>query len=647
MNINSPLLQLALLESLKANKISDEIDLFLPFIAVTLSELGRLEVTAELLQEQLAKSFGFRPPLSAVQVFITRAKKRRLLHRENHAFIPNIEEVDKWKNGYHEKKDDITASLELLRIDFIDFAHSKFNKTLTSEECDLLIIQFIDKNISSVTDNKSYEKNVLREKIKNTDHVTASFISYIHKNKTASLEHFARFVKGMLLANYLCLADKVGQKKNYKSITVYIDTPIIVGLLGFSGTQKQKSLKEFISLLVNVGININVFDKSIDETEGLLSAWRDDLKQKNYKRFNTKTLELLRYLGYDAERLDTEIKLLRSSVEKIGIVVKSGFNIKQQFQCDEIALEKAISPNFRPTKNLQHDTICISRIYNIRENKTVNNLNQPFTVFVTTNNGLVNLANKHFINEIPRNSIPLVVSEQWMTAMFWLKKPELFGNLPMEQVISSAYGLLYTDDKFWESFIKKLEHLERKGKITEEDLVQVRWDSDLLSMVHDVSVDVGEDFTDDDVFEIVAAIKNKHIEDKDREILEIHEVKNNEISLLQENINVKEKQLIATEERHKKIAIFLSFIPALIVIIFLTAVVFISAVIALPSELLPAYIKPELQSHSITLLSILIVFFLNFLGSFYDLNFRTIFKSTQNLVFNRIYRLLQGEVDEH
>lgn len=643
MEMNSPLLQLALLESLKTNEVSDEIDLFLPFIAVTLSNLGKLEVSPELLQEELGKSFGFKPPISAIQVFITRAKKRRLLHRENHVFIPNIEVVDKWKNGFHEKKDEITVSLEILRRDFINFAMTKFNKELSADECDILIEQFINKNISSVTNNKHYEKNELREKIKNTDHVTASFISHIHKNKTASLEHFSRFVKGMLLANYLCFADKVSQKKNYNSLTVYLDTPLIVGLLGFSGTQKQNSLKEFILLLANVRIKIHVFDKTIDETERLLCAWRDDLERKNYKRFNTKTLELLRYLGYDAARLDTEIKLLKSSLEKLGIEVKYGFKAKKQYQCDEIALEEAISANFKNSKNLEHDTICISRIYNMREGNLINDLSKTFAVFVTTNNGLVNLANRFFQDEIPKKVIPLIVSEQWMTTMFWLKSPNLFGSLPMDQLISSAYGLLFTDDKFWTSFVKKLEHLEKNGKITEDDLIQVRWDSDLLNLVHDVSVDVGEDFSDEDVFEIVETIKNKHIADKQQEIIELNEIKNYEISTLRESLNDKENKLSKTQIKHTNIANYVSLVPALFISIALAFVFFWVTLLALPNEIFPIHVKAEYQTHSLTIISMLIVFMLNLLGSIFGINLITIYRSSKRFIFQKTYRFLQGE----
>ena len=145
MEIDNPLIQLALLESLKANEVSDEIDLFLPFIAVTLSNLGELEITPLMLQDELGKSFGFKPPISAIKVFMTRAKKRKLLHRENHVFIPNTQKIDEWKNGYHEKKDNAITSLEILRRDFTDFALFEFRKKLKLKEGNSFFFNFFKK----------------------------------------------------------------------------------------------------------------------------------------------------------------------------------------------------------------------------------------------------------------------------------------------------------------------------------------------------------------------------------------------------------------------------------------------------------------------------------------------------------------------
>lgn len=654
MEIDSPLIQLALLESLKANKVSDEIDLFLPFIAVTLSNLGELEITPLMLQEELGKSFGFKPPISAIKVFMTRARKRKLLHRENHVFIPNTQKIDELKNGYHEKKDDAITSLEILRRDFTDFALSEFSKKLEPEECDSLIIEFIEKNISSVTDNKRYEKSELNDKIKNTDYVIASFISHIHKINNATLKHFERFVKGMVLANYLCFADKTCQKKDYKIITVYIDTPIIVGLLGFNGKQTQKSQKEFISLLENVGIDIKVFDITIKETEQLLCAWRDDFKKKNFKRFNTKTLEMLKSSGYDAERLDTEIKLLTSSIEKLGFSIEYGFRVNKRFQCDEVALEDSISSIFNERKNLTHDTICISRIHNMREGQLVKNLNQKFSVFVTPNTRLVSTANNFFKNEIPESFIPVIVSEQWMTAMFWLKRPELFGDLPMEQVISSAYGLLYKDDSFWSSFVNKLEGLEKRGKITEDDFVLVRWNSDLLSMVHDISVDVGEDFSEEDIFEIVETIKSKHLAEKDKEIKKIKEVNdkevsalkdesNSEISGLRETLRKQNERIEKVKVRDKKISKTISISLATLLALIFVIGVFWTAFVNFPPEIIPNKMTETYKNYWLTGYAAGITILISFLGSFWGLNIFSIFKWVRTKVFDEVFTRLQEE----
>jgi len=634
MEMNSPLVQLALLESLKANKIQDEIDLFLPFIAVTLSELDSLEVTAEILQKKLTESFNFKPPISAIKVFMTRAKKRGLLNKENHLFFPNMEQVEIWKNGFHEKRDDVSASLQLLRQDFKEFALQKFNKQLTDSECETLIIKFIEKNVSTVTDSQVFEKAELKDKIKNTDHLTASFISYIHKNKTSTLDHFSRCVKGMLLANYLCYADKVGHKKLYSSLTVYIDTPIIIGLLGFNGKPKQKSLNEFIALLKKISVNVHIFDKTLDEAERVLSAWKIDLQKKNYHNFKPKTLELLRQNNFDADRLDTEIKLMRSSFEKLGITVKVGFKAKKQFQCDEIALTKAISPNFISSKNLDHDTVCISRIYNLREDKHIKNLNQKVTVFVTPNTGLVRVANNFFQQQLPRQSIPLVVSEQWLTAMFWLKNPDIFSSLPMDQLIASAYGLLYTDDKFWKSFIKKLEHLEKRGGITEEDLTYVRWDSDLLNMVHDISVDVGEDFSDEDVFDIVESIKKKHLSEKEEEIAKIISeslIKENQFKDIEKNLNV--------------IAEITSKISALLVSLLLMSCIFWTAYSSIPIQILenfPDLVNSSYQKYSFTGVAACITLLLGFAGSFWGWNILTIYNRIKGKVFKKTLSFLLG-----
>ncbi|MEN4568885.1 hypothetical protein [Pantoea agglomerans] len=603
--INSPLLHLALLETLKRDDIQDEIDLFLPFIAVTASAIGKQVINENDIQDKLQQSFGFKPPLAAVRVLMTRAKKRGLLIRENCAFIPVHEKITEWKNGFEHKKEDVETSLTSLKREFITFTEQKFDKKLTDIEAEKLITGFIEVNVSSVISHRAYQRNELADRIKNTNHVIASFISHIHRNQPVVLEHFSRCVKGMLLANYLFYADKATDKKSYKGITVYLDSPIVLGMLGYSGRQAKEAYTDFLNLLKSLSIEVVIFDRTLSEIEGLLYAWKLDLSRKRYYRFNTKTLEWLRAQGYDPERIDTDLKLLESSINKLGIEVKLGFNPKEKFQCEEDKLQLAIGKAFRRDKNLEHDTVCVSRVHNMREGKTINNLSQSFNVFVTSNTTLVKVVNDFFKHETNRQSIPVVVSEQWMTAMFWLKKPDIYAQLPQEQLLSTAYSLLYTDDRFWDAFVNRLEKLEKRGDITQDEFLQIRWDSDLLRLVHDVSVDVGEDFSEEDIFDVVNTIKQKNDEKHQSDITELKNLNQQEINIVRqetsaqlhisnEEKNAAQSRVDLLECKIRKVSAFFSGIIAWCFSGILIFALCVAAVKGIPDEMQPQFLKTEL-----------------------------------------------------
>ncbi len=642
MDINSPLLHLALLESLKANDITDDIDLFLPFIAVTISELGKLEIAPIDIQRSMEAGFGIKPPISAIHVILARAKKRGLITKKNGAFIPCGDIIEKWKNGFDSKKEDIAASIVILRKDLSDFAKERFSKEITIDECDALLVSFIETNISCVASHRSYTNANLAEKIKNTDHITASFISHIHKNKTESLDHFGRCVKGMLLANYLCYADKASQKSDYSSMTAYLDTPIVVALLGFSGSQRQKSVHELLDLLKSINVKICIFDKTLNEIESLLFAWKSDFKAKRFARFNTKTLELLRSLGYDEIRLDTEIKLLDSRVRSHGIDVKIGFNAKPKYQCDETALSGAILSAFPDKKEVSHDTVCVSRIHNMREGKTIGSLNDSFSVFVSPSNRLVRAANDFFVHEIPKKSVPLVVSEQWLTAMFWLKCASIFGSLPVDQIVASAYSLLYTDDKFWHGFVERLESLEKKHTISHEDYVLVRWDSDLLGMVHDISVDVGDDFSDDDVFEIVKKIKEKSTKDKD---IEIKRIKDESAEIIDAEIEEKNRLLASYDfvlRRAEKIGCIIGYVAAGALSAFLIACLLLAAYSTVPLDIIPSVNNAGIKHTVPAAAAIIIAALFALIGRIRSITVTSIFNGVSAFIKNKVVKFIVG-----
>ncbi len=654
LEIRSPLLHLALLETLKSDEIQDEIDLFLPFIAVTASEVGKQIINETDIQERLLQSFGFKPPMSAVKVLMTRAKNRGLLIKENHAFIPCHEKISEWKNGFEHKKEDVSISLNSLKREFITFTQDRFRKNITEDEAERLILRFIEINVSSVISERAYRLSELNDRIKNTDHLIASFISNIHRNQPILLEHFSRCVKGMLLANYLFYADKATNKKSYAGITIYLDSPIVLGLLGYSGKQTKEAYSDFLELLQSLQIGICIFDRTFDEIEGLLQAWKSDLIRKYYEKFNTKTLEWLRAEGYDSERLDTEIKLLDSSITRLGIQITQGFRAKKQFQCNEEALQTSISSRFNPNKDYEHDTICISRIHNLREGRIINNLNQNFSVFVTHNIPLQKLAYDFFKEELGRNSIPLVVSEQWMTAMFWLKRPDIYDNLPQEQLLSTAYSLLYTDDKFWNVFLERFEGLQKRGGISEDDFLRIRWDSDLLRVVHRVSVDVGDDFSEEDIFDVVATINKKHTEKHDAEIEVLRTEHQEKIDFIMQEADKKvssadrEKgetqiKLDRLEQRVKKFSVVISKIVAWSITTLLVLALTFTGLKGIPEQIQPDFLKSDILQGSVVYITGILTLVLGLLGNAVGIDLAFFHKKISTTVERSLLHFIYGK----
>ncbi len=654
--MKSHLINLALLETLKHEKFKDEIDLFLPFIAATIQEIGKPTVEIIDIQSKLSELFGFRPPLSAIKVLTSRAKNKGLLIRENHAFIPRAEKIKEWSNGYEKKKQDLEISLDSLKKSLIEFSQDRFQKDLSLSEAEGLIFKFIQDNVSAALNHRAYTKANLDASIKNTDHIIASFIGHIHRKEPDLLEHFSRCVKGMLLAEYLYFADKATTKKTFEKISVYLDSPLVVGLLGFSGPIKRQANEELIDLLKSLKINICIFDKTLDEIVGLLSAWKNDFEKNIFTRFNTKTLELLRTQGYDAVRLDTEIKTLCRTIEKKGITIKYGFSAKERHQCDEAALEKTIAENFHKNKNLEHDTICISRVHNMRENRCIQDLSEQFSVFVTGNAGLAKYANGFFSRANYRSAIPVVVSEQWLTIMFWLKNPNISNKLPTDQVIATAYSLLYTDDKFWDAFLERLESITKRGDISEEDFILVRWDSDLLSAVHDVSVDVGEDFSEEDVFDIVEGIKRKYTQKSEQAIENLRKQKDEELARIQDEASqqLNKERSVANDVANrysaltKKIEGLAGGIAVALSSIFclaLLASLIIACVKALPADLLPDYINNERLPPELIVAIILITAVWGILSWTFGLDIRKVNHAIKNWITTRILNYFTNQQD--
>jgi uncharacterized membrane protein (DUF485 family) len=531
----SSIVNLALLESLKAHDFRDEIDLYIPFLANTILDIHEYPFNPAALAKQFKEKFGFKPPEAVINVLLIRAKKKKLVRIENHLYIPVPEALAPYREKYESNRDKLQVALSSVIEDLIAFSEEQFDKKINQETAENLLLSFIEKNVSSLINHKSpKERN--KGAIKNEAHVIASYIAFVSRSNSRNWEGIQVLLKGVVLANYLFFADKTASsstKRKYSNISVYLDTPLIIAYLGFSGKLSQTVVQELVSLLAKLEIKIYIFDRTLREVESLFDAWMRDLSRGNTDNFNPSTLHLLISKGHDAASLETKQALIEKELNDSDIQVKYGTNLDPHFVCDENGLEEHLKRHraVSQAKNgIEHDVICISRVHNSRKGEVIKSLSDTFSVFVTPNTSLIKYANNYLSTDVG-TGIPVVISETWLTTIFWLKHHDTYRDLPTQSLVSHAYATLNKADSVWDNFLSRFRRLSSEGVIDDETVETVRYHKNLLKEVNDYSVEIGDDFTDANVLEIVKRVNERNEQDKKeavnqavKEVVDQHEL---------------------------------------------------------------------------------------------------------------------------
>lgn len=545
---NSPLENLSLLESLQGAKLADELDIYIPYIASVFDEMSSDVVDKNELQQRLNEKFNIVTPMGAIMSLLVRAKKQGLVFKDNKQFFIVNDKVNTLLSEVENKKKEIEQSINSIVDEYLKYCKSEFNSEPNRESAENSIYNFIRTNISIFSGDLSQGELSESGKDSSNEYKVASFIKHINQNIKSLIPDITRIVKGTLLANYLTIVDKSSAKNKFDNITVYLDTPLIIGILGWDGDIRKKTLSEFIELLVSLKINIKIFEPTFRELNAIFNDWRVTLSNRRYQDFHEMTRQLMKSRGVTPAQISTEITLLEHTLEKNNIYIDKSFKLNPKHCCDEVKLDKFLKRvGFKKSIARAHDVQCISSVFNSRKGIEIKTLNDVFSIFITTNTSLEVITRRFFKKENSEDSLPLVASENWMSTLLWLKEPDRFSNFPFDILLTDAYSTLNSDDAFWRNFLKRLEKLKKEGGITEDEFNLVRYNNSLFGMVKHQSTVTEEDLDDDDIYHIVDSLKSKHTEAKEKIIkdnekkistlVKSSEKTNEKIERLSENIS--------------------------------------------------------------------------------------------------------------
>lgn len=490
-SLDKTLISLAFLRVNWDQKKLDYIDNFLPFLATLIirRKYGPIEENAKQINKltsDFKQEFGLLIPYHPMITILNRAKKRGLIEKQEHKFVP----TDKvYKYDFSGKAQAQAREYEKLIISFIDFCNEKYDKSLNKEQAEKILIGFLKQHDLEIL-FAAYDSSVLPDvgASKIDLFLFNKFVENIYKREQGLFQILLDIVIGHILAAIVLYGDKFNNfvEPSFKNLNLYLDTGLILRLLGVEGEEIQSAYSKFLDELKDQGVNLFVFRHTYDEIMGILQNCRYWIDNPNYDPL--KARPVLRCFKAQNYR-ESDVQMFINKVDNI----LDGHGIKQigtpdpniyRYQIDEEKLQSFIADAYRisdPSEFLekehiiQRDIQSISAVYKLREGKKPQNIRQAGHIFITTNSTLA-YANTNFEKEEYGGGfyIPSSTTDIFIGTLIWLRNPQKVTEINERKVITDIYAALQPSKELLERYITELEKLKGNKTITEDDYLLLR-----------------------------------------------------------------------------------------------------------------------------------------------------------------------------
>lgn len=457
------LTSLAMLKVRREHEGTDYLDYLVPFVAYVISKTSSVPFTSAAVQHQLRTEFGLSIPRRPVDLVLSRLVKRGVLARDYGSFtiignLPN--------DGFELRRAEARRRQQIVITRLVRFAQEN-GATWTDDQAVDAFIRYLSRY--SIHCLKAYASgSALPEVPKQGAAVTYlvnAFVANAHATSTELFDDIMVFVESQMLSNALICRDLQANARRFSDITFFLDTPLIIGLLGLDGPEREALGIELLQLIRNLKGKLAVFDHTLDELDQVLAG---SIQRFAAPTFRSRIVLQCRRTGQTA----TDLEIVRASIDErlrtLSISIERTPKNLLQFQIDEQVLEEAISEeiDYFTSRALQYDVKSIRSIYTLREGTHPKSLERAKAVLVTSNTALARVA-YHFGREHESSrEVSTVVTEMSVAAIAWLKAPMGAPDLPRLEVLSACYAAMKPTRQVFEKFIGEIDRLKQNGRIT-------------------------------------------------------------------------------------------------------------------------------------------------------------------------------------
>jgi hypothetical protein len=447
----------------------DYLEYLRPYVLYVLKESPPELINDTSVAIKIREVFGLEIPQRTVQIVLRRLARSDFLVKEKGIYTTkHLPELD----NLIQEKVDAMRHITVITEGLISFSNEHTRKKINEDEATSCLTKFLSQ--FSIPCLKSYLRGTTLPKIEaGADwkiKLVSQYVADISK-KTSEFDSFLRLVKGHMLANALLCPDLESIADNFKELTFYFDTRLLIQLLGLEGKEEESAINELVSFITILKGTVSYFSHTYDElTNSILTSaeFIDSPKGRG------SIVDEARKAGVSKSDLIILSQKAESILDEKGIKLTytPDYDIKKRtLEISEGEFEKVLEEHvsYSNDKARINDIKSVRAIYILRQGIKPLKLEKSKAILVTSNSGYSKAAYSYGENHEVSGAVSTVITDFSLANIAWLKSPWKAPNLPEKELLAAVYAANRPSQDFWTKVLSEADKLEKVGRITSRE----------------------------------------------------------------------------------------------------------------------------------------------------------------------------------
>ena len=540
----------------------DYLDNFLPLLLFAISRQSENVVSLPAIRDAIQNEFGLTLPSNALQQLLPRAARAGYLRRESGVYYRIPETLD--MADFEAIRQKVSNEIQLVIDELQTFVGERYDLSWSEEEAEESILAFLGDSGLEVL-YATVEDRILpvQESTSSSRYAVAAFVSEATNNNPQLFSSIETLIRGILLLNALYHPDPGRIEQRFKGTRVYLDTKLLLYVLGHAGPELQTPAIELVELLKLYGAEIRCFQQTIEEMRGIFDAAAARIRRHELRDAYGPVIEYFVGRGMNSTDIDLLSARVLQQLLWLGIRVEDKPEYDKPYVIDESGFEDLLMKEIRYQNPAacQHDVDCISAISRIRRGRESFQVEHCRTIFVTTNAELARLTRQFFQSESSPGAVALCITGYALSNLLWLKNPTRAPELPRRRLIADTFAAMDPPDDLWKEYIVEIARLEEKGDITTEDYYLLRYSIASRRALMDITKGSIQAFSEGTPLEILEIAKKSLRADLEQElVMERNKRVAAEVTIADRNA-VLEGQLLQIQNTSRSVAKVVAAVP--------------------------------------------------------------------------------------